>query len=68
MINLIGILIMLGGEAFVIYVLFLWQKEKYEKGIAERDCLLGKRTLEIKEKNIQIKELQDELQQQRRCR
>ena len=67
MINLIGILIMLGGEAFVIYILFLWQKEKYERSIAERDLLLGKRTLDIKEKNKQIKELQDELQQQRRC-
>lgn len=67
MINLIGIFIMLGVEAFIIYFAYLWLKEKYEKSITERDNLLGKRTLEIKEKNKRIKELQDELLEKRRC-
>lgn len=61
MINLIGILIMLIAEAFIIYVLFTWQKEKHELEISKRDKAISDMMAKIKAKNIEIKELQDEL-------
>lgn len=61
MINLLGILIMLIAEAFIIYVLFAWQKEKNEIEITKRDETISYMMEKIKRKNNEIKELQDEL-------
>lgn len=58
MINLIGILIMLGAEAFIIYILFTWQKENYESAISKRDKTVWEMQEKIKIKNLKIKELE----------
>lgn len=61
MINLIGILIMIIAEALIIYILFIWQKEKHELEISKRDKAISDMMAKIKAKNIEIKELQDEI-------
>jgi predicted RNase H-like nuclease (RuvC/YqgF family) len=60
MINLIGILILLGVEALIIYAIFIYQKEKYELEISMREKSIRELMQKIKEKNQKIKELQDE--------
>lgn len=59
MINLIVILIMLAIEAFIIYVLFTWQREKYELELSKRDKTVSDTMDKIKAKNIKIKELEE---------
>ena len=61
MINLLGIIIMLIAEAFIIYILFTWQKEKHEIEVTKRDETISYMLDKIKSKNNEIKELQDEL-------
>lgn len=60
MINLIGILILLGIEALIIYGFFTWQKEKYELEISMREKTIIELMQKIKNKNEIIEELQNE--------
>ena len=52
MINLLGIIIMLITEAFIIYVLFTWQREKNENELTIRDKTIFEMREKIKRKNI----------------
>lgn len=61
MINLIGILILLGVESLIIYAIFIYQKEKYELEISMREKTIRELMQKTKEKNQKIKELQNEL-------
>lgn len=60
MINLIGILILLGAEALIIYAIFIYQKEKSELEINLREKTIRELMQKIKNKNEIIKELQNE--------
>lgn len=60
MINLIIIIAIIIIELLFIYILFSWQKEKYELEITKRDRTVSNIINKIKMKNKQIKELQDE--------
>lgn len=61
MIKLLLSLIITFALAFLVYILFKLQQEKYNLELSERDKAINDVINKIKEKNLKIRELQNEL-------
>lgn len=68
MIDLIGVVIVIIIQIFITYYLIKIQKEKYENEILSRDKTVSTFMQKIKEKNIKIKELENEIQRRNNSR